>query len=129
MKSFLSCLVLLSASLAFAAHHEGDKAHPTKADTYPLKTCVVSGEPLGGMGEPFVLMHKEAGKPDREVRFCCEMCVARFNSAPDKYLAKLDAAATGSAEHAAMGDESKACCASGPCAKCAAVKADHSEKL
>ena len=124
MKTFLSFLFVLTASFSFAAHHEGDGAHSAKADAYPLTTCLVSGEPLGGMGEPYVLMHKAAGKPDREVRFCCEMCVSRFNSDPAKYLAKLHAAAMGSADATAAGTESMACCASGPCAKCAAAKTE-----
>ena len=54
-------------------------------DAYPLDTCVVSGEKLGGMGEPVELV---AG--NRLVRFCCEKCVAKFRQDPAKYLAKLD---------------------------------------
>lgn len=59
------------------------------ADTYPLKTCVVSGEDLGSMGDPLVIWHQVEGQPDREVRLCCERCEGRFNSNPEKYLAKL----------------------------------------
>ena len=127
-RSLLSLLVFGLNALAFAALPESGDASSPKSDPYPLQTCVVSGEPLGGMGEPYVLMFKQDGKPDREVRFCCEMCVARFNSNPAKYLAQLDAAAAGSTDHAMMGDETKACCAEGTCAKCAAEKANHPEK-
>ena len=63
-------------------------------ESYPLTTCVVSGEPLeGGMGGPVDYIHKEAGKPDRLVRFCCKACIAEFKKDPAKYLAKIDAAA------------------------------------
>ena len=44
------------------------------------------------MGGPIKHTYKEAGKPDREVQFCCKMCVGKFKKDPAKYLAKLDAA-------------------------------------
>lgn len=62
----------------------------TKAK-YPLKTCVVSGDELGGaMGEPINYVHRPA---NRLVRFCCEGCVEPFNKDPDAFLAKIDEAA------------------------------------
>ncbi len=54
------------------------------AGTYPLETCVVSGEKLGEMGKPYVLMHKGT-----EVRLCCDRCQAKFEKDPAKYLAKI----------------------------------------
>lgn len=55
---------------------------------YPLSTCVVSGEKLGGsMGEPVDYLHK-----DRLVRFCCKGCIEKFKKDPDKHLKALDAA-------------------------------------
>ena len=54
------------------------------AKAYPLDTCVVSGEKLGGMGPPVVITHEGT-----EVRFCCKDCVEKFNKEPAKYLAKL----------------------------------------
>jgi hypothetical protein len=65
---------------------------------YPLKTCVVADEELGGMGDAVDYVHKEAGKPDRLVRFCCSMCVPKFKKDPAKYLAKIDAAAAAKAK-------------------------------
>lgn len=64
---------------------------------YPLNTCVVSGEALGSMGAPIDHMHKEAGKPDRLVRFCCKACISDFKKEPAKYLKMIDDAAAGSA--------------------------------
>ncbi|MBI2925159.1 MAG: TRASH domain-containing protein [Verrucomicrobia bacterium] len=59
--------------------------HPQQAEKltpYRLKTCVVSGDKLGGdMGEPYV--HKYQG---REIKFCCKSCLKDFNNAPDKYV-------------------------------------------
>lgn len=57
-------------------------------EDYPLRTCVVSGELLGGsMGPPFD--HRHQG---RLVRFCCEACVERFAKDPARYLAMIDQA-------------------------------------
>ena len=56
-------------------------------DVWPLDTCVVSGEKLGGMGEPLVKL--EGG---REVRFCCAGCVKSLTKEPAGYLQKADAA-------------------------------------
>ena len=54
------------------------------ANDYPLKVCVVSGEELGGMGEPYV--HEHNGTI---VKFCCKPCLKKFNEDPEGYLAKL----------------------------------------
>lgn len=72
------------------------------APAYPLGTCVVSGEKLGEMGKPIDYTHKEEGKSDRLVRFCCKMCVGKFKKDPAKYLKLIDdaASAKGKDEHA-----------------------------
>jgi hypothetical protein len=71
----------------------GDKKEENKADTntetsaaksYPLETCLVSGEKLGSMGEPHVFVHN-----GQEIKMCCDKCVPKFNKDPEKYLAKL----------------------------------------
>jgi hypothetical protein len=69
-------------------------AATTAQSTYPLDTCVVSGEKLGGeMGAPVDYIYKEAGKPDRLVRLCCKMCIPKFKKDPAKYLKLIDEAA------------------------------------
>ena len=87
----LPVLLVALSPLAWAA----DPAPAAKktAPAYPLTTCVVSGEKLGGMGDAFEYIHKEAGKPDRRVLLCCEGCVDDFKKEPAKFLAKLDEAA------------------------------------
>lgn len=56
------------------------------SDPFPLTTCPVSGEELGGaMGEPVVKDYD-----GREVRFCCGACVADFEAAPAGFWEKID---------------------------------------
>lgn len=55
---------------------------------YPLETCVVSGEPMGGeMGPPVDVV-----VGTRLVRFCCGMCKKSFAADPATYMAELDQA-------------------------------------
>jgi hypothetical protein len=90
LRPLLTATVLALGTAAFAADA---KAPAAKADAYPLKTCIVSDEPLGSMGDAVTHTHREAGKPDRIILFCCEGCVDDFKSDPAKFLKKLDAAA------------------------------------
>ncbi len=107
MKTLLLLVPLLAtASFAFAGTASscgGCCASPVMTEmaaatdataAYPLDTCVVSGEKLGEMGAPIDYIHKEAGKPDRLVRFCCKMCIPKFKKDPAKYLKLIDEAAT-----------------------------------
>ncbi|MDF1800112.1 MAG: hypothetical protein P1V81_13115 [Planctomycetota bacterium] len=54
---------------------------------YPLRTCMVSGEELGEMGDSIDRLHK-----NRLVRLCCKMCITKFEKDPDSYIAELDKA-------------------------------------
>ena len=78
-----------------AASARADAAWLAKAKAeYPLKTCVVDGEELGGgMGETVDYIYKQEGRPDRLVRFSCSGCIKDFNKDPAKYLKKIDEAA------------------------------------
>ena len=78
-----------------AAPVASDAAWLTKAKAeYPLKTCVVSEEELGGgMGDAVDFVYKQEGQPDRLVRFCCNMCLPKFKKDPAKYLKVIDEAA------------------------------------
>jgi YHS domain-containing protein len=62
--------------------------------TYPLETCVVSGEELGGMGDTINYVYGTT-----LVRLCCKGCIRRFEAEPQKYLAKLTAAYKESMPH------------------------------
>ena len=59
-------------------------AEPPKAKSYPLKTCVVSGEKLGDMGAPYVFTHE-----GREVKLCCKSCLKDFKKDSAKYMKKI----------------------------------------
>ena len=54
---------------------------------YPLKTCVVGGHELGGMGEPY-----EVVIGGRLIRLCCDGCVAKLRASPAHYIAMVDEA-------------------------------------
>ncbi|MAX27507.1 MAG: hypothetical protein CMJ19_23675 [Phycisphaeraceae bacterium] len=58
-----------------------------QAPTYPLTTCVVSGEKLGAMGKP---IQRVIG--NRLVEFCCPGCISKAQKDPAMYIAKIDAA-------------------------------------
>jgi YHS domain-containing protein len=58
-----------------------DKKSEKKLKPYPLKTCLISGEKLGGMGEAYVWEYE-----GREIKFCCEGCVKDFKKDPAKYI-------------------------------------------
>ena len=65
-----------------------DKAKAVELEkSYPLTTCVVSHDGLGGMGETVDALYE-----GRLIRFCCKGCVKSFNKNPDKYLQEPDAA-------------------------------------
>jgi hypothetical protein len=66
---------------------------------YPLDTCVVGGDKLGGdMGPPVNYVFKQAGQPDRLVRFCCPGCIEDFTANPAKFLKMIDDAAAAKAK-------------------------------
>jgi len=58
---------------------------------YPLDTCPISGEKLGGMGEPINYLYGT-----HLVKLCCKGCVKGVQKKPAEVLAKLAAARTGS---------------------------------
>jgi len=94
MKSLqkLTGAVLLSGFLTvpflgLSADSNGDKKDE-KAKPYPLKTCIVSEEKLGGdMGDPYVFTYQ-----GREIKLCCKSCLKDFNKDSAKYIKKIEAA-------------------------------------
>ncbi len=89
---FTVLLVAFSTTATYATPTEPVTA-TTKA-ACPLKTCVVSGGKLGGMGKPVEYVCKQPGQANRTVVFCCRACIKKFEKEPAKFLAKLDAAET-----------------------------------
>ena len=67
----------------------------TQLPTYPLKTCVVSGEDLGGsMGDPI-----DHVMGNRLVRLCCKGCKKDLLKDPLKALHALDEAGSARSDH------------------------------
>lgn len=89
MKALFTAL-LIAAAPVFAESDAPASATPT--EPYPLQTCLVSGEHLGGMGTPINYVYKREGKPDQLIRLCCRHCLSVFLGNREKYLAKLEAA-------------------------------------
>jgi len=79
----LSLAVLAGPIMALA----GDKPADPKLKPYTLKTCVVSGEKLGEMGDPYVFQYQ-----GREIKFCCKNCAKDFKKDPAKYVKKIEQA-------------------------------------
>ena len=101
-KIFVSlCLALtaLTASTALAAERQAPAQNKNqKLKPYTLKTCVVTGDKLGEMGDPYVYKYQ-----DREIKFCCKSCLKDFNKEPAKYVKKIE-----EAEKAAKKEQSPA---------------------
>lgn len=55
--------------------------------SYPLDTCLISGEALGSMGEPIDIV-----SGTRLARVCCKGCVRGFKKAPAKYMDQVNEA-------------------------------------
>ncbi|MCD8533786.1 MAG: hypothetical protein LR011_02935 [Verrucomicrobia bacterium] len=51
---------------------------------YPLNTCVVSGEPLGSMGDTIDIFYQ-----NQLVRLCCSHCIDSFHEEPQKFITKI----------------------------------------
>ena len=56
----------------------------SEVKAYPHHTCPVTDKKLGSMGEPVSIIHE-----GQEVKFCCQPCVKKFKTDPEKYLSKL----------------------------------------
>jgi YHS domain-containing protein len=82
----LTASILLASFLAPLSGLAVDKK-TEKPKPYPLKTCVVSGEKLGGMGDAYVFEYE-----GREIKLCCKSCLKDFKKDPAKYIKKIEEA-------------------------------------
>ena len=86
MKTTLA-LILLALLPACSNPGTGQPAESATAGgvkPYPLKTCIVTGNDLGSMGDEQRIVHN-----NQEIKFCCKPCIGKFKKNPEKYLAKL----------------------------------------
>ncbi len=81
--------VLLTALVLGIAGCGSGTTTPAKpyvnTDGYPLDVCVVSGEKLGTMGDPYLIKHD-----GKTVKLCCSSCLKEFNTEPAKYMRILE---------------------------------------
>lgn len=71
-----------------SGHTHLDQSHGSAAaKPYPLKTCIVTDEKLGGHGDAHAFVQN-----GQEIKLCCEGCKEDFDKEPAKYLQKLSAA-------------------------------------
>lgn len=78
---------ILVASFLIPVCGLADDKKSDKLKPYTLKTCIVSGDKLGEMGDPYVYEYK-----GRQIKFCCKGCLKDFNKEPDKYIKKIEEA-------------------------------------
>jgi YHS domain-containing protein len=86
-------IILAAAFAVLPLSIRADDANSTgsadaKAKPDILKTCPVSGDKLGEMGDPYVFVYK-----GQEVKLCCPNCKKDFDKDPAKYLKKIQEAA------------------------------------
>ena len=89
MKTFKHLMAVVLA-VSFCAAPLAGLAADTKTEKpkpYPLKTCVVSDEKLGEMGDAYVFV-----QDGREIKLCCKSCLKDFKKDPAKYIKKIEAA-------------------------------------
>ena len=84
LRPLLVAVLFVSLCAAASTAVAGD-TNTVKLKPYTLKTCVVSGDKLGEMGDPFVYAYE-----GREIKFCCKGCLKDFKKEPAKYLKLID---------------------------------------
>jgi hypothetical protein len=88
IRTTVAAVLLGLAGNAKAADGKGSSGKTEeKAKAYPLDTCVVTDEKLGGHGTPHVFTHE-----GREVKLCCKGCLKDFKKDTAKYVKKMEEA-------------------------------------
>ena len=77
MKPFVAVVLAVSFCAAAMSANAGD-TNSVKLKPYTLKTCIVSGDKLGEMGDAYVYAYKG--------------CLKDFNKEPAKYIKLIDEA-------------------------------------
>ena len=84
LRPFLLTALVVSLCAGASTAVAGD-TNTVKLKPYTLKTCVVSGDKLGEMGDPFVYAYE-----GREIKFCCKGCLKDFKKEPAKYIKLIE---------------------------------------
>jgi hypothetical protein len=91
MKHLFLVLALLTLT-SFAADSSDAAKIAELTKTYPVTTCLISGDKLGEMGAPIDYLYKETVDGKEKVtlvRFCCKSCVKEFKKDPAPVLKQL----------------------------------------
>ena len=84
----MSLIAILSTGMVLSAlAAEPSTPTKTKAKQYVLKTCPVSGEKLGDMGDPYTFE-----QDGRQIKLCCDGCLKDFKKNPSKFIKQIEAA-------------------------------------
>jgi YHS domain-containing protein len=86
IKPLVAAVLLFSFCATPVASFAADK-QTAKPKPYPLKTCVVTDEKLGEMGDAYVFVYE-----GREIKLCCKGCLKDFKKEPAKYVKKIEEA-------------------------------------
>ena len=79
--NYKSIIVILAALLLGGTFALADSATPQGVPkSYPLKTCVVSGDPLGEHGKVV-----KVSSQGTDIYLCCKDCLKDFKKDPAKY--------------------------------------------
>ncbi len=91
LKNILAIALLTGSALFMTAcASSGGSSGSTAATSvggtkpYPLKTCIVTENDLGSMGDEQRIVYQ-----GQEIKFCCKPCEAKFLGNPVKYLARI----------------------------------------
>ena len=91
LKNILAIALLTGSALFMpACASSGGSSGSTAATSvggtkpYPLKTCIVTENDLGSMGDEQRIVYQ-----GQEIKFCCKPCEAKFLGNPAKYLARI----------------------------------------
>ena len=76
--------LVLSGCASTPTNTESTGVPNSAIKNYTLKTCIVTDNALGSMGDPVMIVYN-----GQEVGFCCAPCVEEFEQNPQKFLAKL----------------------------------------
>ncbi len=85
LKLMLAGVLLGALVLSPTARASDQKPKPKP---YLLKTCIVSGDKLGGdMGDPYTFVFE-----GREIKLCCKGCLKDFKKSSAKFIKQIEVA-------------------------------------
>ena len=83
----ITALALLAGALALVqagCKSSPDSSTQAAAKPYPLDYCLVSGDKIGEMGKPIVIVYH-----GQQFKFCCSDCLPKFKEDPERYVKNL----------------------------------------